>query len=148
MRGEDAIRIDHMIEAAEVRARFGAGRGRDEFEADLMLRFALLRAIEIIGEAASRLSIEARGAAPSIPWQAIVAMRNRLIHAYFDVDPDVLRKAATEKIPSLLVALHAVSRNTRARSWTRPAIEFRPVIAGIKSRAAGLSLDPPPGPRR
>jgi uncharacterized protein with HEPN domain len=45
MRGEDAIRIDHMIEAAEVCARFVAGRSRDEFEPDLMLRFALVLAI-------------------------------------------------------------------------------------------------------
>jgi len=60
MRGEDAIRIDHMIEAAEVRARFGAGRGRDEFEADLMLRFALVRAMEVIGR--SRFSSEHRSA--------------------------------------------------------------------------------------
>jgi uncharacterized protein with HEPN domain len=75
MRREDAIRIDHMIEAAEACACFVVGRSRDEFEADLMLRFALARAIEIIGEAASRLSIGARAAAPSVPWQAIVAMR-------------------------------------------------------------------------
>jgi uncharacterized protein with HEPN domain len=60
MRREDAIRIDHMIEADEACASFMAGRSRDEFEADLMLRFALARATEIIGEAGSRLSIEAR----------------------------------------------------------------------------------------
>ncbi|HME85347.1 MAG TPA: HepT-like ribonuclease domain-containing protein [Roseiarcus sp.] len=47
-----------MIEAAEVCARFVTGRSRDEFEADLMLRFALFRAIEIIGEAASKVSLE------------------------------------------------------------------------------------------
>ena len=99
MRREDAIRIDHMIEAGEACASFMAGRSRDEFEADLMLRFALARAIEIIGEAASRLSIEARAAAPSIPWREI------------DLDHDVLWKAATEEIPSLLVELRAVSGN-------------------------------------
>ena len=111
MRREDTIRIDHMIEAGEACASFIAGRSRDEFEADLMLRFALARAIEIIGEAASRLSIEARAAAPSIPWREIVAIRNRLIHAYFDLDHDILWKAATEEIPSLLVELRAVSGN-------------------------------------
>ena len=111
MRREDAIRIDHMIEADEACASFMAGRSRDEFEADLMLRFALARATEIIGEAGSRLSIEARAAAPSIPRREIVAIRNRLIHAYFDFDHDALWKAATEEIPSLLVELRAVSGN-------------------------------------
>jgi uncharacterized protein with HEPN domain len=79
--------------------------GGDDLDTDLMLRFALVRAIEIVGEAASKLSLEMRAAAPSIHWPAIVAMRNRLVHAYFDIDHDVLWKTATEEIPALLSAL-------------------------------------------
>jgi uncharacterized protein with HEPN domain len=79
-----------------------------ELEINLMLRFALVRAAEIFGEAASKVSLETRVAAPSIPWREIVAMRNRLIHAYFDIDHDVLWKAATEEIPMLSVALRAI----------------------------------------
>jgi uncharacterized protein with HEPN domain len=70
-----------------------------------MLRFALVRAVEVIGEAASRVGPDARAAAPSVPWTAAIAMRNRLIHAYFDIDHDVLWKTATEEIPSLLSSL-------------------------------------------
>jgi uncharacterized protein with HEPN domain len=72
-----------------------------------MLRFAPVRAAEIFGEAASKVNLETREIAPSIPWREIVAMRNRLIHAYFDIDHDALWKATTEEIPTLLTALRA-----------------------------------------
>ena len=75
-----------MIDAARSATDFVAGRARQDLDSDPMLRFALVRAIEIIGEASTM---------PSIPWPALVAMRNRLIHAYFDVDLDVLWKTAT-----------------------------------------------------
>jgi uncharacterized protein with HEPN domain len=115
MRPDDAIRIRHMIEAAEACELFVSGRSRTDLETDVMLRFGLVRAAEIIGEAASKVNLEARTSAPSIPWREIVAMRNRLIHAYFDIDHDVLWKAATEEIPALLTALRAIlpSEGTR-----------------------------------
>jgi uncharacterized protein with HEPN domain len=69
-----------MIEAAEAVARFLAGRKRPDIDRDEMLRFALVRAVEILGEAASKVSPETRAAAPVVPWTAIVAMRNRLVH--------------------------------------------------------------------
>jgi uncharacterized protein with HEPN domain len=55
-----------------------------------MLLFALVHAIGIFGEAASKLSPETRASAPEIPWSAIVSMRNRLIHGYFDVDMTIV----------------------------------------------------------
>ena len=79
-----------MIEAAETIQRFITGRQRCDLDIDEMLLFALIRAVEIIGEAASKLSQETRSATPSVPWWAIVAMRNRLIHAYFDIDRPVV----------------------------------------------------------
>ena len=105
---EDAIRIRHMIDAAETTRRFIAGRQRGDLDGDQMLLFALVRAVEIIGEAASRLTPETRSATPDIPWAAIVAMRNRLIHAYYDIDGDILWKAVTEEVPELLALLSAI----------------------------------------
>jgi uncharacterized protein with HEPN domain len=64
MRRDDAIRIRHMIEAAEACERFVSGRSRAELEINLMLRFALVRAAEIFGEAASKVSLETRVSAP------------------------------------------------------------------------------------
>ena len=70
-----------------------------------MLLFALVRAIEIVGEAANKISDEARAALPAIPWPAIVGMRNRLIHAYFEVDPQLVWQTATVELPALLPKL-------------------------------------------
>lgn len=102
---EDRVRLLHMIEAAEAACGFISGRTRDDLNSDQMLVFALVRAIEIVGEAASRVSSATREAAADIPWGLIVSMRNRLIHAYFDIDREVVWKTATEELPLLLPRL-------------------------------------------
>jgi len=108
MRPEDRTRIRHMMEAAETVTEFIAGRRREDLEGDRMLLFAVVRAIEILGEAASKVSAEARAAAPDIPWSNIVSMRHRLIHGYFDIDTTIVWKTATEEVPELLPRLRAV----------------------------------------
>lgn len=108
MSPDDRIRVTHMVEAAEAALGFARGRGRDDLVGDLMLRFALTRAIEIIGEAAAKVSAKARAEAPKIPWPAIVGMRNRLIHAYFDVDIDILWNTVTQRLPDLLQELRSI----------------------------------------
>lgn len=105
MRDEDLVRLRHMIEAAEQVRQFISGRQRGDLDGDCMLLFALTRAIEIIGEAASKVSDETKAAHADIPWKAIVGMRHRLVHAYFDVDADVLWVAATAEVPALLTQL-------------------------------------------
>ena len=70
-----------------------------------MLLFALVRAVEIVGEAAGKLSGEGRAQMPQVPWSAVIGMRNRLVHAYFDVDRDILWTTVTEAMPSLLAQL-------------------------------------------
>ena len=91
-----------MVEAAEAAMRFLDGRARTDIETDLQLRFALTRAVEILGEAASKLSASARSEMPDVPWPAIIGMRNRLVHAYFDIDLDVLWQTVTADLPDIL----------------------------------------------
>src|ERR1700689_4520162 len=67
-----------------------------------MFLIALVRAIEIIGEAASKISEETRRTIRSVPGSAIISMRNRLIHAYFDIDHDILWKTVSEEILDVL----------------------------------------------
>lgn len=100
---DDAIRR-HMIDAAEDAGRFVAGRARRDLDTDRMLIFALSRAIEIIGEAASKVSLETRAATPSAPWREVTSMRNRLIHAYYDIDCNILWKTVTEEVPQSAIA--------------------------------------------
>ena len=100
-----------MIDAAESVGQFMAGRERVDLDRDRMLLFAVVRAIEVIGEAASRVSDETRAANPAIPWSAIVSMRNRLVHGYFDIDTEIVWKTATGELADLLPRLRALIGN-------------------------------------
>jgi uncharacterized protein with HEPN domain len=95
-----------MIDAAEALAAFVDGRVSQDLNSDRMLLFAVVRAIEILGEAASRLSAEAQRQIPEVPWASVVGMRNRLVHGYFDVDTEIVWKTATVEVPALLQALN------------------------------------------
>jgi uncharacterized protein with HEPN domain len=90
-----------MLEAADAIAAFIAGRDRSALDTDRMFLVALVRAVEVFGEAASRVSAETRLEVLAVPWNKITAMRNRLVHAYFDTDPDILWKTAGDEIPAL-----------------------------------------------
>lgn len=100
-RPTDTDRLRHMRDAARSALRFVQGRDRADLDADEMLAFALVRALEIVGEAAVRLSDATRAADPIIPWSDIIGMRNRLAHGYFDVDHDILWMTVTQRLPDL-----------------------------------------------
>lgn len=84
------------------------GRSRSDLDADDVLAAALERFVEIIGEAASRVSAQARTSFPSIPWREIVGMRNRLIHGYSAVDRDVIWAVVAFDLPELIRELEAI----------------------------------------
>lgn len=109
MRPEDHVRVKHMLEAAADAAQFIAGRKRADLDGDRMLLFALIRCIEIIGEAARQITDESRNLSADIPWNAIAGMRNRLIHAYFDVDTELVWRTVTRELPELVVRLRKLS---------------------------------------
>ncbi|HVX35463.1 MAG TPA: HepT-like ribonuclease domain-containing protein [Hyphomicrobium sp.] len=91
--------------------RFVEGRNRSDLESDEMLLFALVRAIEIVGEAASKMSDEARAEMPELPWASIVGMRHRLVHAYFEINRDILWTTVTEAVPPLAEHLKALLKD-------------------------------------
>jgi uncharacterized protein with HEPN domain len=105
MAPEDRIRLKHMVEAASDAAQFIAGRKRADLDTDRMLLFALIRCIEIIGEAARQITDETKNISADVPWNAIAGMRNRLIHAYFDVDAELVWKTVTAELPVLTARL-------------------------------------------
>ena len=86
----------------------GGGKSRDELAADRKLQLALTRLIEIVGEAASRVSQETRLRHPEIPWPQMVGMRNRLIHGYDTVDLAVLQSTVGVDLPPLVAQLDAI----------------------------------------
>jgi uncharacterized protein with HEPN domain len=101
MSPDDRIRLQHMLDAITAASQFVEGRKRSDLDADQMLVFALVRAVEIVGEAASKPSSEGRQELSAVPWSSIVGMRNRLVHAYFDVDLEILWNTVTQALPRL-----------------------------------------------
>lgn len=110
MRAEDRIRVLHMVEASQTAMRFVSGRKRIDLQTDQMLLFAVVRAIEVLGEAANKVSEDVRTANTDIPWKGIVGMRNRLIHAYFDIDTDMVWETVQVEIPAILPYLEALTK--------------------------------------
>jgi uncharacterized protein with HEPN domain len=94
-----------MLDAAREASQFIAGRERADLDRDRMLTLALVKEIEIIGEAASKVSDATRKRCAGIPWAGMTAMRNRLIHGYSTVDLDIVWQTATAELPPLVAAL-------------------------------------------
>ena len=108
MKPEDRVRLTHMADALGHAIRFVEGRGRADLDSDPMLTFALLYALQTVGEAANNISQETRDQIPQIPWPVIIGMRHRLVHAYADIDHDILWTTATEAAPTLLAQVNSV----------------------------------------
>jgi len=102
---EDEPYVFHILDAIAAIRRFCKGCGKREFLADEMLREAVVRKLEIIGEAAKRLSKNFRESVPSAPWHAIAGMRDKLIHGYAGVDYEIVWKAVENDLPPLEEAL-------------------------------------------
>src|SRR5450759_378218 len=83
---EDLTRLRHMLDSAQEASGLIKGKGRADLDRDRLLNLALVRLLEIVGEAASRVTIPTRLKYPDIPWTQIVSLRNRLIHGYDAVD--------------------------------------------------------------
>lgn len=97
----DIIRIRHMLDASHKATGFVEGHVRSDLDQDEKLSLALVRLIEIIGEAAAKVSPEVQARHSQIPWKDIVGTRNRLIHGYEDVDLDVVWQIISSDLPIL-----------------------------------------------
>ena len=105
---DDLTRLKRTQQAASEALEFSRGGSRETLERDRKLTLALVKEIEIIGEAAAKVSAACRERHPQLPWQQIVGMRNRLIHAYHDVDLAVLWDTVTLSLQPLLQAIESI----------------------------------------
>ncbi len=101
----DIVRLQHMVDAANEAISFVADKSKTELQTDRALALAVVKSIEIFGEAANKVSGELRSRSPEIPWADIIAMRNRLIHSYFDVNLDIVWQTVTEELPPVVTRL-------------------------------------------
>lgn len=104
-RHDDSVTIQQMLDHAREAIAMIDGKERADLAAERMLELALIRLVEIVGEAASRVSLEGKQQLPSIPWREVIDMRNRLIHGYDSVDLAVLWDTIEIDLPSLLSEL-------------------------------------------
>jgi uncharacterized protein with HEPN domain len=101
MKHNDSAYLHHIGDAAKTIAAYLHDVSRDRFLQTQMMQDAVVSQIEIIGEAAKRLSPQLRGKYPDIPWQDIAGMRNKLIRNYFGVDVETVWLTATQDVPEL-----------------------------------------------
>jgi len=97
-----------MLEAAEAAIADLRGRSREDLDLAPWLTRSVLQCLQVIGEAATRVGAETRESLPELPWADMVAMRNRLVHAYWDVDLDIVWRTVVEDLPTLVEALGAL----------------------------------------
>ena len=94
-----------MLDAALEALELAGGRDESQLETDRTVSLALVRLLEIVGEAASKVSADTRAGLPGVPWREMVDMRNRVIHAYMDVDLDLVATTILDDLPPLVIAL-------------------------------------------
>lgn len=105
MQKTDIDRLRHMLDAAREIVLFAGDKNRDSLRKDRILTLALVKEIEIIGEAASKVSQETREQIPGIEWRDVIDMRNILVHAYFEIDEDIVWETIVYNIPGLIEEL-------------------------------------------
>ena len=105
---EDASYLLDMLLAARDAVGFATGLTFAQFEQSRLHQNAILKAIEIVGEAAARISIETKLAHSDIPWPAIVGMRNRLVHAYFEVNLKRVWDTVQDDLPGLITLIEPI----------------------------------------
>ena len=106
---DDATRLRHMLDHAAEALAMAEGRTRTDLDADRQFSLAIVRLMEIVGEAAARVSAPTRAAHPGIAWPQIIAFRNRLIHGYDEVDFDILWRILCDDLPPLIDRLRGVT---------------------------------------
>ena len=101
----DRVYIQHMIDNSNKAINFIKDINRKDFDNDEKLRLALTHLLQIIGEAARRISPEFRSNHPQIPWKEIVGMRSKVVHDYLNVDEDIVWQTIKNDLPPLVLEL-------------------------------------------
>jgi len=113
-RRDVSVLLRHMRDHAREALTMAQGRTRSDLDSNRMLNLSLVRLLEVVGEAANRVSPEERARYPQIPWVELVGLRNRLIHGYDQVDFDILWQIVTQDLRPLADALEEILSSQKA----------------------------------
>jgi uncharacterized protein with HEPN domain len=108
MARDDRLTAAQMLDAVRRIRAIVRGVPREAFESDEIRQLALLHLIQVLGEAASRTTAAFRDGHPELPWTEMIGMRNRIVHGYDDVDPDIVWRVATADVEPVLAALERI----------------------------------------
>jgi uncharacterized protein with HEPN domain len=97
-----------MLDAARDAAAFARSRKREDLDRDRQFALALVKCVEIIGEAASQVSANGQKEVVALPWREIIDMRHRLVHAYYDINREILWRTIARDLPPLIQVLEQV----------------------------------------
>jgi len=104
-REKDKIFLDHILQSIQRIQDYVEGVTKEEFFEDLQLQDAVIRRLEVIGEAARQLSADLKAKHRNIPWAQVIGMRNVLIHEYFGVDLGLIWATVQKDLPILREAI-------------------------------------------
>jgi uncharacterized protein with HEPN domain len=102
---DDLLYLFHMLDTARKAYHKVQDIDRDIYDSDENLRLALAHLVQVIGEAARRVSPQTYKVHPDIPWQEIIGMRHKIVHDYMSLDEDILWQVVTEDLPPLIEVL-------------------------------------------
>lgn len=105
---DDAVYLGQMLDTAKKAHVLIKGKQQADFDRDEALKFAVAHPIQIIGEAARRVSPESQRRHSQIPWEAIISMRHKVVHDYMDLNEDVVWDTATIDLPELIAQLEKI----------------------------------------
>lgn len=102
---DDFVYLDHIREAGERAISYLRHRNRRAFDTEPLLQDAVVHRLQVVGEAASKVSLPFRQIHPEIPWAAIISMRHRIVHDYLNVDLDIVWDTVHRDLPEILSLL-------------------------------------------
>lgn len=108
MQHDDLVYLGHMFDSGKLAARKGREATREQFLADDNLQLALTHLVQIVGEAARKVSPGFRAKHPEVPWVQIVGMRHRVVHDYVNTNVAIVWSVVTEELPKLIAQLAAI----------------------------------------
>jgi uncharacterized protein with HEPN domain len=104
---DESLYLRHILVAIDRIEAYSCG-GRKEFFRNTMIQDAVIRNLEIIGEATRHLTLEITGRYPGVPWRKITALRNVLIHEYFGVDLEIVWRVVQKRLPQLKLSIETI----------------------------------------
>ena len=107
----DPGRLEHMLGAIDNVAQFLDGKTYDDLQSDKMLFFAVVKNIEIVGEAANYITKELQEQHPEVAWRDVISMRHVLVHGYYQINAMIAWKTATENLPALRVQIDSILKS-------------------------------------